>query len=210
MYLKTNCENKKPYQLGNYPCQLGLFPYFLPKTHSWYYPIIRDFSLFIRQKSLIVMVLWAHFLQKAASIFTAKFFMNFPQILKRFHRFFLDFQSVLFMSYLVCILFTFTLYFCWILIEWYGQTTGDDVTHKFLAKITQNHQKNPRIYCKMSIKFIQKSTELNRNPYQNTYLHNKHSYSKCKLWKSKLSCLSPQISLTALIFLWNQCFSLVF
>ena len=81
MYLKTNCENKKPYQLGNYPCQLGLFPYFLPKTHSWYYPIIRDFSLFIRQKSLIVMVLWAHFSQKATSIFTAKFFMNFLQIL---------------------------------------------------------------------------------------------------------------------------------
>ena len=85
-------------------CQLGLFPYFLPKTHSWYYPIIRDFSLFIRQKSLIVMVLWAHFSQKAAFIFTAKYFMNFPQILKRFHRvFFFDFQSVLFMSYLVCI-----------------------------------------------------------------------------------------------------------
>ena len=93
MYLKTNCENKKPYQLGNYPCQLGLFPYFLPKTHSWYYPIIRDFSLFIRQKSLIVMVLWAHFSQKAASIFTAKFFMNFPQKFEKISQVFFGFSE---------------------------------------------------------------------------------------------------------------------
>ena len=150
------------------------------------------------------------FFTKSSLHFHSQIFHELSTNFEKISQVFLDFQSVLFMSYLVCILFTFTLYFCWILIEWYGQTTGDDVTHKFLAKITQNHQKNPRIYCKMSIKFIQKSTELNRNPYQNTYLHNKHSYSKCKLWKSKLSCLSPQISLTTLIFLWNQCFSLVF
>ena len=140
MYLKTNCENKKPYQLGNYPCQLGLFPYFLPKTHSWYYPIIRDFSLFIRQKSLIVMVLWAHFSQKAASIFTAKFFMNFPKILKRFHRFFLDFQSVLFMSYLVCIFYIYTLFlldFDWIIWTNYRRRRHAQIP-------SQNHAKSSK------------------------------------------------------------------
>ena len=109
---------------------------------------------------------------------------------------FLDFQSVLFMSYLVCIFYIYTLFllnFDWIIWTNYRRRRHAQIPSQ---NLTQNHQKNPRIYCKMSIKFIQKSTELNRNPYQNTYLHNKHSYSKCKLWKSKLSCLSPQISLT--------------
>ena len=90
---------------------------FFPKTHSWYYPIIRDSPLSIRQKSLIVMVLLAHFSLKSASIFTAKFFMNFPQILKRFHRLFFGFSECFVYVLLSMYFFTFPLYFCWILIE---------------------------------------------------------------------------------------------
>jgi len=141
VYLKTNCENKKPYQLGNYPCQLGLFPYFLPKTHSWYYPIIRDFSLFIRQKSLIVMLLLAYFSQKAASIFTAKFFMNFPQILKRFHRFFFGFSEcfvyVLLSMYFVYIYTLFLLNFDWIIWTNYRRRRHAQIP-------SQNHAKSSK------------------------------------------------------------------
>ena len=35
---------------------------------------------------------------------------------------------------------------------------GDDVPNEFLAKIAQNHQKNPQNNHKMSMKFLQKST----------------------------------------------------
>ena len=56
-----------------------------------------------------------------------------------------------------------TFYFCWILIDFHGQATGDDVTNKFLAKIMQNTQKKPRNNCKVSMKFLQKSAELNKN-----------------------------------------------
>ena len=97
--------------------------------------------------------------------------------------------------YFVYIYTLFLLNFDWIIWTNYRRRRHARIPSQSHAESS----KNPRIYCKMSIKFIQKSTELNGNPYQNTYLHNKHSYSKCKLWKSKLSCLSPQISLT-----WQQ------
>ena len=133
MYLKTNCENKKPYQLGNYPCQLGLFPYFLPKTHSWYFPIIRDFSLFIRQKSLIVMVLWAHFSQKAASIFTAKFWKDFTG----FFGFSECFVYVLLSMYFVYIYTLFLLNFDWIIWTNYRRRRHAQIP-------SQNHAKSSK------------------------------------------------------------------
>ena len=131
---------------------------------------------------------------------------NFEKISQVFFGFSECFVYVLLSMYFVYIYTLFLLNFDWIIWTNYRRRRHARIPSQSHAKSS----KNPRICCKMSIKFIQKSTELNRNPYQNTYLHNKHSYSKCKLWKSKLSCLSPQISLTALIFLWNQCFSLVF
>ena len=57
------------------------------------------------------------------------------------------------------------------MIDFHGQIIRDDVTNEFLAKIAQNHQKNPRNNHKMSMKFLQKSKELTKNLDSNDYLH---------------------------------------
>ena len=140
MYLKTNCENKKPYQLGNYPCQLGLFPYFLPKTHSWYYPIIRDFSLFIRQKSLIVLVLWAHFSLKQPPFSQPNFLWTFHKFWKDFTGFFgfsECFVYVLLSMYFVYIYTLFLLNFDWIIWTNYRRRRHAQIP-------SQNHAKSSK------------------------------------------------------------------
>ena len=82
-----------------------------------------------------------------------------------------------------CIFFVLYAYLCWILIDFHGQITGNDASTEFLARIAQNARKKSQNNHKMSMKFLQKSTQKSLNFSTETY---RNLVMNWTLWKSEL------------------------